>query len=131
MLSHFAKPVICTVIFVFSQKNLIHSDYFYSDCSTPLLLRGAPDTAWTLCRSFTPKHHRQLGVKDLPKVPMWQLDSNTRPFGRKATNLPMSYNAPQLFMYHAVSFTPRKALSRLGGCSTQTWCGLEQINFCY
>ena len=33
----------------------IHSGYFYSASSSPLLLRGAPDTV-----SFTPKRHRQL-----------------------------------------------------------------------
>jgi len=26
--------------------------------SSPLLLRGAPDTARILCRNFTPKRHR-------------------------------------------------------------------------
>jgi len=36
-----------------------------------LLLRGAPDTTWILCWSFTPKRHRQLRAKDLPKVPTW------------------------------------------------------------
>ena len=48
-----------------------------------------------LCRSFTPKRRRQLRVKDLPKVPTWRLerDSKTRSFGRKASNLPMSHNA--------------------------------------
>jgi len=48
----------------------IHSDYFYSASSSPLglLLRGAPDTARILCRSFTPKRQRQLRVKNLPKV---------------------------------------------------------------
>jgi len=25
------------------------------------------------CRSFTPKRHRQLRMKDLPKVPTWRL----------------------------------------------------------
>jgi len=36
-------------------------------------------TARILCRNFTPKHHRQPWVKDLPKVPTWQLErkSNT------------------------------------------------------
>ena len=35
------------------------------------------------CQSFTPKCHRQLRVKDLPKVPTWrrEWDSNLRPFG--------------------------------------------------
>jgi len=39
---------------------LIHSGYFYSTSSSPLLLGGAPDTAWILCQSFTPKRHTQL-----------------------------------------------------------------------
>jgi len=50
-------------------SSFIHSGYFYSASSNPLLLRGAPDTALILCRSFMPKRHRQLQVKDLPKVP--------------------------------------------------------------
>ena len=69
----------------------IHSFYFYSASSSPLLLRGAPNTAWILCRNFTSKrHHRQLWVKDLPKVPTWRLEreSNPWPFGRKASTLP-------------------------------------------
>ena len=72
----------------------IHSCYFYSASSNPLLLRGAPDTAWILCWSSTLKRHRQLRVKDLP-VSTWRLeqDSNPRPFGRKVTNLPMSHHA--------------------------------------
>src|SRR6218665_3629767 len=59
-----------------------------------IVLREAPDTR-ILCRSFMPKRHRQQQVKDLPKVPMWlqERDSNPRPFGRKATNLPMSHPA--------------------------------------
>ena len=63
----------------------------------PLLLGGAPDTARILCRNFTPKHHRQLWVKDLPKVPTWQLEreSNPWPFGRKAPTLPKRHHAPQ------------------------------------
>src|SRR6218665_3703754 len=77
-------------------NSFIHSGYFYSASSRTLLLRGAPDTAWILCQSFTPKSHRQLQVKDLPRVPTWLLeqDSNPRPFERKATNLPMSHQAP-------------------------------------
>ena len=45
-----------------------------------------------------PKRHRQLWVKDLPKVPMWRLErgSNLWPFGREETNLPMSHHAPLL-----------------------------------
>jgi len=72
--------------------SFIHLGYFYSASSSPLLLRGAPDTARTLCRSFMPKHHRQLQVKDLEKFRMWWLewDWNRRPFGRKAPDVPMS-----------------------------------------
>src|SRR6218665_3830618 len=75
----------------------IHSSYFYSASFSQLLLRGAPDTAWILCRSFMPKRHRQLQVKDLSKVPTWRLerDSNPRPLGRKATNLLMRHQASQ------------------------------------
>src|SRR6218665_2726071 len=42
-------------------KKQVHSGYFYSAFSSPLLLlKGTPDTARILCRSFTPKRHRQL-----------------------------------------------------------------------
>jgi len=39
-----------------------------------------------------PKRFRWLWVKDLPKVPTWQLkwDSNLRPSGLKSPNLPLS-----------------------------------------
>ena len=50
------------------KSGVLHSDYFYRASSSPLLLRGAPDTARILCRNFAPKSHRQLRVKDLPKV---------------------------------------------------------------
>src|SRR6218665_248773 len=45
-----------------------YSCYFYSASTSPLLLRGAPKTARILCRSFTPKRHGQLRVKNLPDV---------------------------------------------------------------
>jgi len=79
----------------------IHSGYFYSASSSPLLLRGAPDTARILCRSFMPKHHRQLQAKDLPKLPTWRLerDSNPQPFAQKATNLPISLHTSQYIHY--------------------------------
>ena len=38
----------CNVIF-------IHSGYFYSTSSSPLLLRGAPNTAWILCQNQGPR----------------------------------------------------------------------------
>ena len=76
--------------------SFIHSGHFYSASSSPLLLRGAPDIAQILCWSFMPKCHRQLQVKDFP---MWrpERDSNSRPFDRKATNLPMSHHTPHLW----------------------------------
>src|SRR6218665_56838 len=81
-------------------RSFIHTGYIYSTSSSPLLHRGAPDTARILCRSFTPKRHRQLRVNDLPKVPTCWLewDSKPRPFGRKALNLPTSHPAPQLYL---------------------------------
>ena len=54
--------------------SFIHSGYSYSAASSPLLLGGTPDTARILCRSFTPKRHKQLRVKVLLKVPTWQLE---------------------------------------------------------
>jgi len=54
--------------------SFIHSGYFYSTSLSPLLLRGALDTGRILYRNFMPKHHRQLRVKDLPKVPTWRLE---------------------------------------------------------
>src|SRR6218665_1446693 len=73
----------------FCENTFIHSFHF----SSPLLPRSALDTARTLSWSFTPKRHRQLRVKDLPKVPTWwpQRDSNPRPFCRKGFD---STNAP-------------------------------------
>jgi len=52
----------------------IYSGYFYSVSSSPLILRGTPNTARILCWSFTPKRNRQLWVKDLPKVHTWRLE---------------------------------------------------------
>src|SRR6218665_583508 len=84
----------------------IYSACFYSASSSPLLLRGAPNAARMLCWSFTLRHHRQLRVKDLPKVPTWrpEWDLNPRPFGRKATNLPMSHHTPHEMSYSGSSW---------------------------
>src|SRR6218665_810407 len=46
--------------------SFVHSGYFYSASSSPLHIRGAPDTARILCRSVTLKRHRQLRATDLP-----------------------------------------------------------------
>ena len=101
--------------------------YFFQAISIAplqLLLRGAPNTARILCRSFTTERHRKLWVKLLPKVPTWRLkrNSNARPFGRIhqwATTLHVCYrtvviipmNLPQLSIYYCVvigfRWTPR------------------------
>ena len=77
--------------------SFIHSDPLYSAYSCPLLLRSATDTARILCRSFTPKRHRQLRVKDFPKVPTWRLerDSNPRLSGRKISTQIMRNHVPR------------------------------------
>src|SRR6218665_3836687 len=79
----------------FSYDNsFIHSGYFYSASSSPLLLRSAPVKARMLCRSFMLKRHRQLRVKDLTKVPTWLLerDSNPRPSDQKASTLAICHH---------------------------------------
>ena len=74
--------------------------------SSPLLLRSAPDTARILCRSFTPKRHRQLQVKDLPKVPTWRLerDSNPRPSDWKVSTQPMRHHVPRHLVSSSISW---------------------------
>ena len=83
-----------------SMNSFIHSDHFYSASSSPLLLRGASDTAWILCRNFTLKHHRQLWVKDLSKVPTWRLEreSSPWPLGRNVSTLPMRRTCPKILI---------------------------------
>src|SRR6218665_1526561 len=63
--------------------SFIHSGHFYSAPSSPLLLRSAPDYSTDTVSEFHAKAHRQLQVKDLPKVPTWRLEweSNPRPSG--------------------------------------------------
>src|SRR6218665_2372812 len=56
-------------------------------------LHGLPTASdCLLCQ----KRHWQPREKDMPKVPTWQLqrNSNPRPFGRNAWNLPVSDHAP-------------------------------------
>src|SRR6218665_2391581 len=54
--------------------SFIHSGHFYSALSSPLLLRGAPDYSTdTTVSKFHAEAHRQLQLKDLPKVPTWRL----------------------------------------------------------
>src|SRR6218665_2029672 len=84
--------------------SFIHSGHFYSASSSPLLFRGAPDYSTDTVPELHAEAHRQLQVKDLPKVPTctWRLERepNPRPSGRNvvaSTKLPpcptMSYIA--------------------------------------
>ena len=56
-------------------------------------------------------------MKDLSKVPKWQLEcnSNLRPSGHKAPNLPMSRHAPRMsyvtLRYHLRDFEEAEDLS--------------------
>ena len=89
-----------TVCLDFSEVNrsgyLIHSGCFYSASSSPPLLWGVPDYSIDAVDGVNkPNLYRQLRVKDFPKVPSWrpECDSNLRPSGRKASNLPLSQHA--------------------------------------
>ena len=82
---------------------------FYSASSSPLLLRSAPETAWILCRNFISKRHRQLRVKDSPKVPTWRLEresnSTLRMKGVDSTNeLHMPHNFPIISIIYQLFF---------------------------
>ena len=73
-------------------RAFIHSRYFYSASSNPLLLRGAPShsiyTVLELTRQSTTEN---CEWRTCPRsLPMWQLEwhLNRQPFGRKAPNLP-------------------------------------------
>src|SRR6218665_1415985 len=68
---------------VHSFIQFIQSGHFYSAPSTPLPLRGAPDYSTDTVSEFHAEAHRQLKVKDLPKVPTWrpERESNARPSG--------------------------------------------------
>ena len=125
---HYELCVIMHVAVVMLNKTiLIRSCYLYSTSSSQLLLRGAPETARTLCWSSTPKCHRHLQVKDLFKVPTWrpEWESNPRPFGRKETNLPMSHHAPHilcvsiLYVYQCSDVAVTGKLNLKAPCSRQ------------
>jgi len=62
--------LIHSIVYLFTQSHIyslnhkliqsIHSGYFYSASSSPLLLKGAPDTARILCRNCTPNFNKRL-----------------------------------------------------------------------
>ena len=105
--NHFSRVTALTTFGMWGLNSFIHSDYFYIASSSPLLLRGAPDTSQILRRNFTPKRHRKLWAKDLAKVPTWRLklESNPWPFGRRALTLPMRHTCPTTFIsFHDLGF---------------------------
>src|SRR6218665_4011004 len=76
------RPVAALWLNSTESTPVIHSfGYFYSAPSSPLLHRGAPDYSTNTVSEFHTEAHRQLQVKDLPKVLMWRLEreSNPRP----------------------------------------------------
>src|SRR6218665_3339935 len=79
----FSHNYLCHTVTTLSIHSFIHSGHFYSAPSSPLLLRGAPDYSTDTVSEFHAEAHRQLQVKDLPKVPTWRLEreSNPRPSG--------------------------------------------------
>ena len=106
-------------------NSFIHSGYFYSASTSLPLLRGALDTAQILCRSFMLKRHSQLQVKDLDlhKVPTWWLEqnSNPRPFGWKASILPMSHHAPRHYSILRLQGHEMHPTSRAKGLAESLW----------
>src|SRR6218665_2663573 len=69
---------IRTIIHSFIHS-FIHFGHFYSAPSSPLLLRGAPDYSTDTVSECHAEGHRQLQVKDLPKVPTWRLEQGVEP----------------------------------------------------
>src|SRR6218665_18476 len=67
----------------YSFFHFTHSDHFNSAPSSLPLLSGAPDYSTDTVSEFHAEAHRQLQVKDLPKVPTWRLEreSNQRSSG--------------------------------------------------
>ena len=82
---------------------------------------------WYCVGVNTPKRYRQQQENDFPKVPTWRLqwDSNLRPSGRKAPNLPLSHHNMML----VYSLTRHSSLRFLGlfyslssnSYNSQTW----------
>src|SRR6218665_3688416 len=67
---HFVRTILSnTILSVYHFVRAILSVPFCPLPFCPVTPRGAPDTARILCRNFTPKRHRQLWAKDLPRGP--------------------------------------------------------------
>jgi len=80
--------------------SFIHSGHFYSAPSSPLLLRSAIDHSTDTVSEFHAEAHRQLQVKDLPKVSTWRLEreSNPRPSGWKSSSQPRRHHVPHVML---------------------------------
>ena len=88
--------------FMHSKLNsFIHSGHFYSTPSSPLLLGDAPDYSTDTVSEFHTEVHRQLQVKDLPKVPTWRLEreSNPRPSGWESSSQPRHHHVRTQLIY--------------------------------
>src|SRR6218665_2487693 len=78
--------------------SFIHSFYFYGASSSPLLLRGAPDSA--RIGLSVPELHAEapqaIVSKGLARCPYVAARAGGEPmiFGRKASTLPKHYHAP-------------------------------------
>src|SRR6218665_3449723 len=104
--AHLHKVVQCTQLKPL-RISIIHSGNFYSASSSPLLLRGAPDTSRILCRSFTPKRYMQLRVKDLPKVPRIRTCDSSDKMGRmyQLATTPNIHKCFNTYIYKLVPLT--------------------------
>src|SRR6218665_2810726 len=80
--------------------SFIHSGHCYSAPLSPLLLRDAPDHSTDTVSGFHAEAHRQLQIKDMPKVPTWRLEreANPQPSGRMSSSKPRHQSVPQFHL---------------------------------
>src|SRR6218665_651415 len=90
-------------IFILSEDTIqfIHSGYFYSASSNPLLLRGAPDYSIVTVSELKHRSATETVSEGLSQSPYVVAGvgfkiSNLRPSGCKAPNLPLSHHAPNI-----------------------------------
>src|SRR6218665_1355393 len=90
----FKKGVTLPLIYLF-----IHSRDFYSAYSRPLYYSEALPTQHGYCVGVSRRSALATASEGLAQGPYtWRLerDSDPRPFGRKASNLPMNHHAPHV-----------------------------------
>src|SRR6218665_3524546 len=71
--------LICTHIYIHASIHIHSFSHFYSAPSSTLPLRGAPDYSTDTVSEFHAKAHRQMQVKDLPKVLTRRLERTHNP----------------------------------------------------